>query len=113
MKKNEPERYRLSFNICKAKHDSGKSARQIADELGVYHGTVNAWLNGKSVPNVVVLVKYCRVVGITLDDVLKGVFVEENNTCDSAVCPDCNWLPYDNPELGRSDGDQTSEGSET
>ena len=113
MKKNEPERYRLSFNICKAKHDSGKSARQIADELGVYHGTVNAWLNGKSVPNVVVLVKYCRVVGITLDDVLKGVFVEENNTCDSVVCADCDWLPHDTTELGRSDGDQTSEGSET
>lgn len=113
MKRDDPERYRLSFNICKAKHDSGKSARQIAEELGVYHGTVNAWLNGKSVPNVVALVKYCRVVGITLDDVLKGVFVEESNTCDSAVCTACDWLPRDNEELGRSDGDQTSERSET
>ena len=113
MKRDEPERYRLSFNICKAKHDSGKSARQIAEELGVYHGTVNAWLNGTSVPNVVALYKYCRSVGITLEDALKGVFDEESNTGDSDVCTDCDWLPRDNEELGRSDGDQTSERSET
>lgn len=74
MKKYEPARNRLLLNMCKALYDSGKSDRQVAEEIGLLsHSTIGAWRRGKAVPNVITLMRFCKSVGITLEEVTKGI----------------------------------------
>ena len=41
--------------------DTGKTQRQIADELGLERKAVNHWCNGKSVPNALNLVELMKM----------------------------------------------------
>ncbi|MDE5779965.1 MAG: helix-turn-helix domain-containing protein [Lachnospiraceae bacterium] len=51
---------------------AGMTQEQIAEEINVSRQTISNWENGKSLPDVISLIKISDFYQISLDDLLKG-----------------------------------------
>jgi len=60
-------RMRISELACEKK---GWTMKQLADMMGVEHQTVMYWNQGRSFPRLPMLIRLCRLVGCTLDDII-------------------------------------------
>lgn len=67
-----------------ARHQHGKSQKQIAEAVGVDYRTVSAYENGILSIDTEMLIQYCRALGMTPNQLLKGVYDTNGNNMDSA-----------------------------
>ena len=56
---------RLAYVIRWARERQGLTPPQLAEQLGVFRGTVNAWESGKSVPSLLMLGPLCDALGLS------------------------------------------------
>ena len=66
-------RKRIALNIEKAIADSGKPVWKIAQDARLHYNTVCNWMYGNSVPSAIGLAILAETLGVTADELLKGV----------------------------------------
>lgn len=62
----------ISSVLKDARHRAGMTQEQVAQKIMVSRVTVSHWENGKSLPDIVSLIKLSDLYGISLDDLVKG-----------------------------------------
>ena len=60
------------MNIKKAREKAGLTQQDLADELGVGQSTVAMWETQKSLPRTDKLPELSKILGCTIDELLKG-----------------------------------------
>ncbi len=62
----------LTVNIKKAREKVGLTQQELANELGVVQSTVAMWETQSSLPRADKLPALAKVLGCTIDELLKG-----------------------------------------
>ncbi|MCD7919868.1 MAG: helix-turn-helix domain-containing protein [Clostridiales bacterium] len=64
------------MEICeklkKARAGAGMTQEQVAEKIGVSRQTISNWENGKTLPDVMSVIKLSDLYQVTLDELLKG-----------------------------------------
>ena len=66
------------MNIKKAREKVGLTQQELANELGIAQSTVAMWETQNSLPRTDKLLALAKVLGCTIDELLKG---EEKDEC--------------------------------
>lgn len=53
---------------------------QLAEKLNITDRAVSKWENGKAMPDSMIMLKLCEVLGITINDLLSGEIVKEKQS---------------------------------
>ena len=61
-------RERIRLNLVSAMDQANISQVQLAEKLGISKGTVNNWARGNNSPDVEMVPKICKVLGISISD---------------------------------------------
>lgn len=58
--------------IAKCRKDLGLTQFQLAEKLGITDRAVSKWENGKSLPDASIMLELCDILGISVNDLLRG-----------------------------------------
>ncbi len=85
--------------IAQQRKANSLTQNQLAEKLGITDKAVSKWENGKSMPDLSLLLPLCNLLGITLNELLSGEFISEENLKEKSnqILFDviANWLGYD------------------
>ena len=62
----------IGEKLKNSRMNAGMTQEQIAEQINVSRQTISNWENGKSLPDVISLIKISDLYQISLDDLLKG-----------------------------------------
>lgn len=65
--------------IAKCRKEKELTQAQLAERLGITDRAVSKWETGKSMPDASVMLELCEILGITVNELLSGEKVDENN----------------------------------
>lgn len=65
--------------IALCRKERNLTQEQVAEKLGVSNKTVSRWENGNSFPDVSLLQPLCELLGISVNELLEGEKIPENN----------------------------------
>lgn len=70
----QTERQRLAANLRNARIRAGKTQMGLTQDITASRSqTVGDWERGRSTPTLIMAVRVARVLGVTLDELTKGV----------------------------------------
>ena len=64
--------------------ERGLKQREIAEQLGVTDKTVSKWECGNGLPEVALMMPLCTILGISVNELLSGERLEDENYSDRA-----------------------------
>ncbi len=70
--------------IAKCRKEKELTQAQLAERLGITDRAVSKWETGKSMPDASVMLELCEILGITVNELLSGEKVDENNYGEKA-----------------------------
>ena len=62
----------ISEKLKNSRINAGMTQQKVAEEINVSRQTISNWENGKSLPDVISLIKISDLYKVSLDDLLKG-----------------------------------------
>ena len=67
--------------IAECRKNVGLTQKQLAEKLGITDRAVSKWETGKALPDSSIMLELCRILGITVNDLLNGevISMENNN----------------------------------
>lgn len=65
--------------IAKCRKEQGMTQAQLADKLDITYKSVSKWERGKGLPDASRMIDLCNILNITVNDLLSGEKVEEEN----------------------------------
>ncbi len=67
--------------IAECRKNVGFTQKQLAEKLGITDRAVSKWETGKALPDSSIMLELCRILGITVNDLLNGekISMENNN----------------------------------
>ena len=65
--------------IAAARKARGMTQKQLAEQLSISDKTVSKWERGKGLPEVALMLPLCEALQITVNDLLSGEKISENN----------------------------------
>ena len=63
---------RIADKIKNARIQKGYTQEQVAENLLVSRQTISNWENGKSLPDIISIIKMSELYGLSLDEMMKG-----------------------------------------
>ena len=78
------DQIKIGSFIAEIRKQQNMTQRQLADELSISNKTVSKWERGKGLPEVSLMLPLCKILGITVNDLLTGERVSEDNYKKSA-----------------------------
>ena len=79
--------YKVGNLIAKLREDGGMSQSELGSLLGVTNKAVSRWENGRGYPDTSLLLKLSEILGITVDELLRG---ELSSTAKNYKKINCN-----------------------
>lgn len=73
----QSDKKQISYRLCKAKLDSGKTYRQINEETDISVNALSGYVSNGVMPTASNLARLCRCLGVSADWVL-GLEEDEN-----------------------------------
>ena len=70
--KKEPYRIMIADKIKNARTIKKLTQEQVAEDLNVSRQTISNWENGKSLPDIVSIIRMSELYDLSLDELLKG-----------------------------------------
>ncbi len=58
--------------IADCRKEKGLTQMQLAEKLGITNRAISKWENGKSMPDVALLMPLCEILGISVNELLSG-----------------------------------------
>ena len=65
--------------IAECRKSKGLTQMQLAEKLNITDRAVSKWENGRSLPDSSIMLELCRILGISVNDLLNGEVVEMEN----------------------------------
>lgn len=65
--------------ISERRKDIGLTQKQLAEKLGITDRAVSKWETGKALPDSSIMLELCRILGITVNDLLSGEVITMDN----------------------------------
>lgn len=65
--------------IAECRKNVGLTQKQIAEKLGITDRAVSKWETGKALPDSSIMLELCRILGITVNDLLSGEVITMDN----------------------------------
>ena len=65
--------------IASRRKDAGLTQLQLAEQLGITDRAVSKWETGKALPDAALMLPLCRILAITVNDLLSGEIVPMEN----------------------------------
>lgn len=72
MKTEKIFKYRFCSNVLKILDEQRMKQGELAEKVGCAQPTMSHWLNGYSMPNIYSALKIAEVLGVSIDDLVKG-----------------------------------------
>ena len=74
------DQMKIGAFISSCRKEKGLTQAKLAEQIGISDRAVSKWENGKSLPDASIMMELCDILGITVNDLLKGerVNMEEN-----------------------------------
>lgn len=73
------DQIRIGKFIAAARKARGMTQKQLAEQLSISDKTVSKWERGKGLPEVGLMLPLCEALQITVNDLLSGEKISENN----------------------------------
>lgn len=73
------DQIRIGKFIAAARKARGMTQKQLAERLSISDKTVSKWERGKGLPEVALMLPLCEALQITVNDLLSGEKISENN----------------------------------
>lgn len=73
------DQMRIGKFIAESRKALGLTQRQLADALDISDKTVSKWETGKGLPEVSLMLPLCRTLGISVNEMLSGERLDEEN----------------------------------
>lgn len=73
------DQIRIGKFIAAARKAHGMTQKQLAEQLSISDKTVSKWERGKGLPEVALMLPLCEALQITVNDLLSGEKISENN----------------------------------
>lgn len=80
-------RERIFLNLVSSMEAANINQVQLADKLGISKGTVNNWARGNNSPDVDMVPKICKVLGISVLDLYAPTKFESNDVKETRKAP--------------------------
>ena len=80
-------RERIRLNLVSSMEAANINQVQLADKLGISKGTVNNWARGNNSPDVDMVPKICKVLGISVLDLYAPTKFESNDVKETRKAP--------------------------
>lgn len=65
--------------ISERRKNVGLTQKQLAEKLGITDRAVSKWETGKALPDSSIMLELCRILGITVNDLLSGEVITMDN----------------------------------
>ena len=65
--------------IAECRKNVGLTQKQLAEKLGITDRAVSKWETGKALPDSSIMLELCRILGITVNDLLSGEVITMDN----------------------------------
>ena len=65
--------------IAECRKNKGLTQKQLADKLNITDRAVSKWENGRSLPDVMIMLDLCKELGISVNDLLNGECISMDN----------------------------------
>jgi len=78
--------YKVGNLISTLRGDKGLSQSELGSKLGVTNKAVSRWENGRGYPDTSLLLKLSEILGITVDELLRGELSSSIKTCKTNSC---------------------------
>ncbi|MCR5457959.1 MAG: helix-turn-helix domain-containing protein [Clostridiales bacterium] len=76
---------KIGYFISSKRKELNLTQLQLAEKLGITDRAVSKWERGKSMPDASIMINLCQILGITVNDLLSGEVVKEE---DSGISTD-------------------------
>ena len=73
------DQIKIGAFIAALRKEQGLTQRQLAEELGISDKTVSKWETGKGLPEVSLMLPLCQRLGISVNELLSGERLEQEN----------------------------------
>ena len=80
-------RERIRLNLVSSMEAANINQVQLADKLGISKGTVNNWARGNNSPDVDMVPKICKVLGISVLDLYAPTKFESSDVKETKKAP--------------------------
>lgn len=85
--------------ILKLRKENNMSQIQLAQKIGVTDRAISKWENGKGLPDISLMHPLCKELGITINDLLSGEKVDNNNYQEKFEENILNTIKYSNEKM--------------
>lgn len=75
---------KIGYFIAKCRKEQGLTQAQLADKLNITYKSVSKWERGKGLPDASRMMDLCNILKITVNDLLSGDKISENNYVNQA-----------------------------
>ena len=69
--------------ICECRKKQNLTQSELAEKLFITDRAVSKWENGRAMPDSTLMLELCKILNITVTDLLNGEIVEESSYKDS------------------------------
>ena len=69
--------------IAKCRKEKKLTQEQLAEKLGVTSKSISRWENGNTMPDLALFNPLCEMLQITVNDLMSGEFVDNNNSVNT------------------------------
>ena len=76
--------------IADCRKKANLTQMQLAEKLGITDRAISKWETGKSMPDSSIMLELCGTLDITVNDLLSGEVINENNSNSNAGSIYCN-----------------------
>ena len=88
--------------IAENRKAKGLKQKELAEKLGVSDKTVSRWENGNYMPDLSILKPLSEVLGISLNELLSGEYIMQENVAEKAEASIERTLEYSSQKIEKS-----------
>ncbi len=66
------EQEKIGKFIAECRKEKGLTQMQLAEQLGITNRAISKWENGKSMPDVSIMIPLCEILDISVNELLSG-----------------------------------------
>ena len=96
------EQEKIGKFILKLRKEKNMTQQELADKIGVTDRAISKWENGRGMPDFSLIKPLCKELGITVNDLISGEKIEEENYQEKLEENILNTIDYTNKKIKKN-----------